>query len=55
MDAPKLSTTALALLSELLEDAEMTQSICKDIKPWSNRKEPIEELWDVYAFLRLQK
>lgn len=43
-----ISGSALSLLANLLEDAENTQVICDDLKPWSELKPQIEELWKLY-------
>lgn len=48
---PLISHDAIALLAELLEEAEQTQSICEDVAPWCDRKPQIEELWTVYENL----
>lgn len=48
MSDPRISVAALALLANLLEDAENTQVICADLKPWSELKPQIEELWKLY-------
>jgi hypothetical protein len=48
MSDPRISVAALALLANLLEDAENTQVICDDLKPWSELKPQIEELWKLY-------
>ena len=48
MTDPRISVAALALLANLLEDAENTQVICDDLKPWSELKPQIEELWKLY-------
>lgn len=43
-----ISASALSLLANLLEEAENTQVICEDLKPWSDLKPQIEELWGLY-------
>lgn len=48
MPDPIISVSALSLLASLLEDAENTQVICEDLKPWSELKPQIEELWKLY-------
>jgi hypothetical protein len=45
------SSQALALLAQLLEQAEEQLSICSDLFP-PERKDAIEELWELYAELQ---
>ena len=53
MASPTLSPQAIALFAQLLESAEEQLSICADLFP-PERKDAIEELWELYMAFQLQ-